>query len=94
MFDSDKTGSSLTQQKSERIRRVLHSCIVRRQAGEVVLDQELADHIPDLEPELGERLRGPQLIESALSEADQQGRHSQTAFHLQLSALPQPDRGR
>ena len=69
---SNNNNADGPQQRSDRIQRILHDCIVRRAAGETISDQSLMEAHPDLQPELAETLPVLRLIESALNEADQE----------------------
>ena len=50
--NNDDRGGGVFQDRSERLHQVIHDCIVRRAAGEMVSDQAILDAHPELKAEL------------------------------------------
>ena len=72
MADDDAKTSEEQPQRRQRIRGIVHDCIIRRAAGEAISDQQLIDAHPDMMPELGLKLRALQVIESAQRQSDEE----------------------
>ena len=82
MCDNDNAKADRRQLRNERIRRILHDCIVGRAAGEMISDESVLETHPDLKPELVEELRGLQLIESARRRVTEETVTSQHGLHI------------
>ena len=90
MSDTENRKSDGHQHRSERIWAIIHDCIVRRAAGEVISDQSLLEAHPALMPELADKLRGLQLIESALSQVDDESLAARHGLRIRCPHCQKP----
>jgi WD40 repeat protein/tRNA A-37 threonylcarbamoyl transferase component Bud32 len=88
--NSNDHGDGELQDRSKRLRQVIHDCIVRRASGEAISDQALQNAHPDLEPELAESLRGLRLVDSAFQQADREVASKWRGLHIRCPHCHNP----